>query len=68
MINFDMIGMYGKQGITLGGANTAKEFPDVLAEASEGVTSISSNHNPSVVVTMQAFTEKAFLSCSSTPD
>ena len=36
MINFDMIGMYGKQGITLGGANTAKEFPDVLAEASEG--------------------------------
>ena len=36
MINFDMIGMYGKQGITLGGANTAKEFPDMLAEASEG--------------------------------
>ena len=36
MINFDMIGMYGKQGITLGGANTAKEFPDVLARASEG--------------------------------
>lgn len=36
MINFDMIGMYGKQGITLGGANTAKEFPDVLADASEG--------------------------------
>ena len=36
MINFDMIGMYGKQGITLGGANTAKEFPELLARASEG--------------------------------
>lgn len=36
MINFDMIGMYGKQGITLGGANTAKEFPEVLARASKG--------------------------------
>lgn len=36
MINFDMIGMYGKQGITLGGANTAREFPDLLARASEG--------------------------------
>ena len=36
MINFDMIGMYGKQGITLGGANTAKEFPELLARATEG--------------------------------
>ena len=36
MINFDMIGMYGKQGITLGGANTAKEFPDLLARATDG--------------------------------
>ncbi len=36
MINFDMIGMYGKQGLTLGGANTAKEFPELLARATEG--------------------------------
>lgn len=35
MINFDMIGMYGKQGITLGGANTAKEFPELLERATE---------------------------------
>lgn len=37
MINFDMIGMYGKQGVTLGGVATGKPFAKLLGRATEGM-------------------------------
>ena len=66
MINFDMIGMYGKQGITLGGANTAGNFRTCWHTHRRVPISMSNRASRWAAVITPGSTTKAFQSCSST--